>query len=302
MSLYDSTESPPWRGELRCNEPLARHNSWRVGGPAARLYRPTDAEDLAVFLRQLDPREPLEWIGLGSNLLVADAGFAGTLIQTQGCLTGLRCLEDGALHAEAGVASAKAARCAVHHGLSGLEFLAGIPGTIGGALAMNAGAWGAEIWDFVTEVTTIDRYGATHERQPGDFQVGYRSVQGPPGEWFLAVQLHLTTGDPAVGAARIRDLLARRSATQPIGQASCGSVFRNPPGDHAARLIDAAGLKGLQIGGAMVSDQHANFIINRGAASAADIHALIKRVADVVEQTYDIRLIPEVRCIGGEPQ
>jgi UDP-N-acetylmuramate dehydrogenase len=291
----------PLRGELKRNEPLARHTTWRVGGPAARLYRPADAEDLALFLRSLDAHEPLLWIGLGSNLLVADEGFAGTVIQTQGCLTGMMQMGPDRLRAEAGVASAKAARFAVRQGLSGIEFLAGIPGTIGGALAMNAGAWGAEIWDFVHRVRTIDRFGRLREYDPDAFDVGYRSVVGPAQEWFLGVELQLVPGDPEAGADWIKELLAQRAATQPTGTANCGSVFCNPPGDRAARLIDSAGLKGLRVGGAMVSEKHANFIINRGNATAADISALIERVRDEVERRHGIHLTTEVHRVGGKP-
>lgn len=293
--------SMPLRGELRRDEPLAKHTTWRVGGPAARFYRPADAEDLAVFLQSLDDTEPVLWIGLGSNLLVADAGFPGTVIQTQGRLMGLEQIGPERLRVEAGVPSAKAARFAVRQGLVGIEFLAGIPGTMGGALAMNAGAWGGETWDFVSRVKTIDRGGRIREREPEDFEIGYRSVVGPPGEWFLSADVRLVPGDPDVGAAWIRELLAQRAETQPSGTANCGSVFRNPPGDRAARLIDSAGLKGLSIGGAVVSEKHANFIINRGNATAADISALIARVQDEVEHRYGVRLVTEVHRVGGDP-
>ncbi len=292
-------ERMPLRGQLHCNEPLSKHTTWRVGGPAMRLYRPADVADLAVFLSGVESDEPLLWIGLGSNLLVADEGFSGTVILTLGCLSELVRIGPERLRADAGVPSAKVARFAVHEGLTGIEFLAGIPGTVGGALAMNAGAWGAETWDFVCRVKTIDRSGQIRDREPGDFKVGYRSVQGPPGEWFVAAEFRLAPGDPEVGAVWIKELLARRAATQPTGSANCGSVFRNPPGDHAARLIDSAGLKGFGIGGAMVSDKHANFIINRGDAKAADLIALIDHVRDVVEQQHGIRLIPEVHRVGG---
>lgn len=287
------------RGELREDEPLARHTSWRVGGPARRLYRPADAEDLAVFLASIDPHEPLLWLGLGSNVLVCDAGFPGTVIQTQACLNRLeRCAEDG-LHAEAGVSCAKLARFASRHGLLGCEFLAGIPGTLGGALAMNAGAWGGETWNQVVSVRTIDRFGEVRERLPGEYRIGYREVIGYPGEWFLAADLRLVPGDGQSGQARIRALLERRAQTQPTGLPSCGSVFRNPPGDHAARLIEAEGLKGYRIGGAQVSERHANFIINRGDAKAADIQALIDLVQQRVEHSTGIILVPEVKRIGG---
>lgn len=290
------------RGELREDEPLARHTTWRVGGPARRLYRPADADDLAELLRRLDPREPLLWLGLGSNLLVPDRGFPGTVIETQGCLARLERRGDTGIFAESGVSCAKLARFAARNGLVGAEFLAGIPGTMGGALAMNAGAWGGETWPLVRRVRTIDRSGTVRERPPADYRVGYREVQGPPGEWFLDLDLTLGPGDGAAAMERIRGLLESRARTQPTGLPSCGSVFRNPPGDHAARLIESCGLKGYRIGGAQVSAMHANFIINTGEALARDIAALIEHVRAEVERRTGVRLVTEVRVAdGGNP-
>ena len=285
------------RGELRLDEPLSRHTSWRVGGPARRLYRPADAADLAAFLRGLDPEEPLLWLGLGSNLLVSDAGFSGTVIQTQGRLDALVPTGELGIRAESGVSCAKVARFAARAGLCGAEFLAGIPGTMGGALAMNAGAYGGETWERVIRVRTLDRSGQIHERLSSEYRIGYRQVEGPAGEWFLDAELELEAGDPARGMERIRELLEQRGRSQPIGLPSCGSVFRNPPGDHAARLIEAAGLKGAQDGGAQVSTKHANFIINTGGASARDIAGLIERVQAEVELKSGVRLKPEVRYV-----
>lgn len=290
------------RGELREHEPLSRHTTWRVGGPARRLYRPADAEDLAAFLRTLDPAEPLLWLGLGSNLLVADAGFPGTVIQTQGCLVGLERRGTSGLVAQAGVSCAKLARFAARLDLVGAEFLAGIPGTVGGALAMNAGAWSGETWPLVQRVRTIDRRGQVRERTPADYAIGYREVRGPAGEWFLEAELALAPGDGAAAAERIRGLLEQRARTQPTGLPSCGSVFRNPPGDHAARLIETCGLKGHRIGGAQVSEKHANFIINTGEAQARDIEALIAHVQAEVERCTGVRLVTEVRIANGEIQ
>jgi UDP-N-acetylmuramate dehydrogenase len=290
------------RGTLLLNEPLGRYTSWRVGGPAKRLYRPADQEDLACFLAQLDADEPLFWLGLGSNLLMSDAGFPGTVIHTQGCLSAITRLGDQASQAlirvEAGASCAKVARFASRLGLVGAEFLAGIPGTMGGALAMNAGAWGGETWPLVRRVRTIDRSGEVRDHAQDAFNFSYRSVSGPEGEWFLAVDLALEPGDTEAAQTRIKELLARRAATQPTGLPSCGSVFRNPPGDHAARLIEAAGLKGRRLGGAEVSTKHANFIINLGDATATEIAALIELVQDQVEQHSGIRLQPEVRRVG----
>ncbi len=287
------------RGELRLDEPMARHTSWRVGGPAQYFYRPADAADLLALLRRLPPELPLWWVGLGSNLLVRDGGLPGVVVATAGALDGIEAVDACTLRVEAGVASAKVARHAARAGLAGAEFLAGIPGTLGGALAMNAGAFGGETWPLVAAVETVDRRGVVRRRGPEDFQVGYREVRGPAGEWFLAAHLRLRPGaDPAALQARIKALLARRGATQPTNQPSCGSVFRNPPGDHAARLIEAAGFKGRCRGAACVSPRHANFIVNTGGARAADIEALIDEIRETVAQRFGVRLQPEVHIVG----
>ena len=287
-----------WRGDMRINESMSRHTSWRTGGPARRFYKPADLDDLCDFLQEMDPREPLLWLGLGSNLLVRDGGFPGTIILVHGVLTGLDWLDDTTLRAAAGVTCAKVARVSAKQGLTGVEFLAGIPGTMGGALAMNAGAFGGETWDHVVAVETIDRGGQLHTRTPEEFRIAYRTVVGAADEWFVAAHLSLDHGDSEQAQANIRELLAQRSASQPTDQFSCGSVFRNPPGDHAARLIEAAGLKGKMLGGAQVSPKHANFIINTGNASAADIETLLNQVQGRVEQLYDVRLESEVRIVG----
>ena len=298
MTAAMGKEPNELRGELRFNEPLSRYTSWRVGGPADRFYRAAGLVDLRVFLHALPEGEPVFWLGLGSNLLVRDGGIRGTVIATQGALQSMECTGEHSLRIEAGVPGAKAARFAARHDLVGVEFLAGIPGTLGGALAMNAGAWGGEIWPHVSAVETIDRHGEIRTRPATDYRFGYREVLGPIEEWFVAVHLDLTSGDGAASLARIRDLLDRRARTQPVRQPSCGSVFRNPPGDHAARLIETAGLKGARIGGACVSTKHANFIINTGKATAADLEALIQKVGDTVAEVHGVRLIPEVRVVG----
>jgi len=288
------------RGELRHDESMARHTTWRVGGPAERFYRPADAEDLADYLAQLPEGEPVFWLGLGSNLLVRDGGIRGSVIATSGRLNHLRLLDGDRLYAEAGVSCAKVAREAARAGLIGAEFLAGIPGTLGGALAMNAGAFGGETWPIVQRVYTLDRHGVRRTRTPADYHVGYRSVQGPAGEWFVAAELQLVPGDTVATQARIKALLARRGETQPTNQPSAGSVFRNPPGDYAARLIEACGLKGACEGAACVSAKHANFIVNTGGATAAQVEALIQRVADTVERKHGVSLQREVRIVGEE--
>ncbi len=291
-------EQQPLRGEMRLREPLSRHTTWRVGGPASSFYRPADREDLVQFLRQLDRDEPLFWLGLGSNLLVRDGGFRGTVIATKGCLVATEWRNVDVLYAEAGTACAKLARIAARAGLCGAEFLAGIPGTLGGALAMNAGAFGGETWERVLSVETIDRYGVVRRRVPENFEIGYRKVKGTAGEWFLAAELQLVAGDVEAAQQKIRRLLEQRGATQPTNRPSCGSVFRNPPGDFAARLIEAAGLKGRRLGGAQVSEKHANFIINNGNATAQEIEQLIAEVRRKVAAHSGIELQTEVHCIG----
>lgn len=297
MAALKTPDAYAPRGELRRDEPMARHTSWRVGGPADIWYKPADVEDLAAFLAALPPELPVHWLGLGSNLLVRDGGIRGVVIATHGVLAKMERRGSQGLYAEAGVPCAKIARSCAQWGLGAGEFFAGIPGTLGGALAMNAGAFGGETWAQVQAVETLDRAGRRRRRGRSEYQVGYRSVSGPAGEWFLAAELDFPAGRPTTQAS-IRELLLKRNTSQPIGLPSCGSVFTNPPGDHAARLIEAAGLKGYCIGAAQVSPKHANFIINAGGASAAQIEALIHHVAAEVERVHGIRLVAEVRILG----
>lgn len=285
------------KGELRFNEPLAKHTSWRVGGIAQQFYRPADVADLAEFLSQLSPMEPVTWLGLGSNLLVRDGGVQGTVISTAGTLQQFT-IDENTLTAEVGVYCSKLAKQAAKSGMKGAAFWAGIPGTFGGALAMNAGAHQSETWEFVKEVTTIDKTGQLRVRKPEDFSIDYRFVGIPEGEWFAAATLEFESGDSEQELAEIKALLKRRNETQPTNQPCAGSVFRNPDGDYAGRLIESMGLKGLKLGGAQVSDKHANFIVNDGSASAADIENLIMLVQQKVEVEHGIKLTPEVHMIG----
>ena len=245
---------PGLRGELTSDEPMSAHTSWRVGGPADQCYRPADLEDLQQFLATLANDERLTWVGLGSNLLVRDGGIRGTVILPFGGLDTLELIDGDRVRAGAGVACAKVARFTARAGLTGAEFLAGIPGTMGGALAMNAGAFGGETWLLVDAVQTLDHQGELHQRSRADYQVSYRAVNGAENEWFVSADLQLKPGDSTAAQSRIRSLLERRSATQPTQQPSCGSEFRNPPDDYAARLIESCGLKGKQVGGARVSE------------------------------------------------
>ena len=290
------------RGELRRDVPLARYTTWRAGGPADLLFQPADRDDLATFVRQLPVTMPLAVLGLGSNTLVRDGGVRGAVVVMHDPGAALA-VSDGLVYAEAGLASPKVARMAARLGCEGAEFLAGIPGTVGGALAMNAGCYGGETWNHVARVEVLHRDGGFEVRTPADYAIGYRSVRradgSPTDGIYTAAWFRFAPGDAARARARIKDLLARRIATQPLSMPNAGSVFRNPPGDHAARLIEAAGLKGATIGGARVSELHANFIVNPGGrASAADIEALIARVRDVVRQLHGVELEAEVRIVG----
>lgn len=295
----DSSVIRAVQGTMLYNEPLAHYTTWRVGGPATRLYKPADVADLCVFLSQLPPTEPVLWLGLGSNSLIRDTGFAGTVILTQGCLKEMTLLTEDTIKVDAGVSCASMARFSARNHLAGGEFWAGIPGTMGGALRMNAGCHGGETWQCVQEVQTMTREGQIRVRKPQEFEVAYRHVAGLNDEWFTSATFKLTPGNKEDALQKIRDLLDHRANTQPTNEYNCGSVFRNPPGQFAAALIESCGLKGHQLSGAMVSLKHANFIINHeGSAKAADIEALIQLVQTKVFEQTKIELIREVHIIG----
>lgn len=286
------------RGALRQREPMARHCSWRAGGPAELLFEPVDLADLQTFLRAAPADLPITWIGLGSNLLVRDGGLRGAVVMTAQAL-GHIVRSAAGFEVGAGVPCAKLARQVALAGCVGAEFMVGIPGSVGGALAMNAGAFGGETWSCVRGVQTIDRSGNLRVRQASEFEIGYRHVRGPLGEWFTACTLEFRPGAVSEEIlAQGRTLLAQRSAAQPTGVASCGSVFRNPPGDHAGRLIEAAGFKGRRRGGCHVSEKHANFIINDRDASASDIETLMLEIQETVQARFGVTLQAEVRIIG----
>jgi len=289
------------RGELRCDEPMSRHTSWRAGGKADLFFIPASVGDLQAFLRDLDAQTPIFWLGIGSNLLVRDGGLRGVVVSATGILRDLERVERYLVRAGSGVPCTRLARQCIRWGLGPSEFFAGIPGTVGGALTMNAGAHGGETWERVESVRTIDRAGEIHRRSPAEYSVGYRSVTGPPDEWFLEATFRFEPGVEASMDA-MKEMLERRKATQPLGLPSCGSAFRNPPDDHAARLIEAAGLKGHRIGGAEVSPKHANFIINTGDATATDIEALIDHVRLTVKEHHGVELQHEVRIVGEVSQ
>jgi len=286
------------RGTLRTDESLARHTAWAIGGTADRFYEPADLDDLCSFVATLADDEPLFWLGLGSNLLIRDGGIRGTVVHLANALSRMERSGKDTVRAEVGVACPKLARFCAREDLAGAEFMAGIPGTLGGALAMNAGAFGGETYDIVFEVETITREGTQYRHRADNIETGYRHVEVPAGHWFVAAHLRLQHGVRSAGEVRIRDLLRQRARTQPIGTRNCGSVFRNPPNDHAARLIDQCGLKGERIGDAQVSTKHANFIINTGHARAADVEALIAQIIARVRDQHGVQLVPEVRVVG----
>ena len=289
-----------FNGRVRYDEPMSAHTSWHAGGNADVFFTPRDAEDLANFLRALPAEAPVYWIGLGSNLLVRDGGVRGVIVCTPGAFTRIERRSQTRIYCEASVPCARVARSCANWGLSQSEFLGGIPGTLGGALAMNAGSFGDETWRHVVSVESIDRRGTRRTRQRDEFKVGYRQVEWPPGEqqeWFLAAEMQFEPRTPSQ-APTVQSLLQRRRETQPTGDWSCGSVFKNPPGDHAARLIEAVGLKGYRIGDAVVSEKHANFIVNEGKARASELEQLIEHVRTTVQEVYNIRLETEVRIIG----
>jgi UDP-N-acetylmuramate dehydrogenase len=298
MSAERSADLPPELStRVMHNVPMSKHTSWHVGGPADLFFTPRDVMDAAAFMRQLPAELPLMWVGLGSNLLVRDGGIRGAVVSIHGALGALERLSATRIQAEAGVPCGRIARQCVKWGLGPAEFFAGIPGTLGGALAMNAGAWGGATWSHVLEVDVLDRRGVRHTRTPMDYEIGYRSVKGPADEWFIGARLEFER-TPGINTDAIRELLDKRKQSQPIGEWSCGSVFINPPDDHAARLIEAAGLKGFRIGDASVSEKHANFIINHGAARAADVEAVIRHVQSAVKSFHGVELHTEVRIVG----
>lgn len=304
MSDLPRNVLPGIRGALRTDEPMAKHVTWRAGGRARRFFQPADLEDLRAFLPTLPAREPLLFVGLGSNLLVRDGGFDGTVIFTHHALTGILLAPELAprigVMASAGVPAPHVARFVARQGGAGAEWMAGVPGTMGGALAMNAGCYGGDTWSHVVSVRTIARDGVVTERKPAEFEVGYRHVQRLTGgeAWFVSATLAFDRGDEKAALAAMKALLVKRVASQPLNQPNAGSVFRNPPGDHAARLIEACGLKGTRRGGAEVSRKHANFIINGGGATAADIERLIEHVHDTVRRATGVDLVREVRIVG----
>lgn len=283
---------------------LAPYTSWKVGGPADRLYQPRSLAELIDTLRSLPGNEPLLWIGRGSNLLVRDGGVRGSVMLLREGVDQVNVLDDGTMRAESGASLARLARQMRQQGGDHLDFLSGIPGSVGGALSMNAGAFGDEIWSWVVGVEVVDRSGEVHHRSATEYQPSYRSVERKGAdereEWFVAATFAPPSHQTQKGEGELNKQLKARNRSQPMGLPSCGSVFRNPEGDYAGRLIEQSGMKGHCIGDACVAVEHANFIVNRGEATATEIESLIEEIEQVVFRDHGVLLQREVRVVGEQ--
>jgi UDP-N-acetylmuramate dehydrogenase len=277
---------------------MSRHTSWHVGGPAEVFFNPRDRADLAAFLKSLPEVVPVQWVGLGSNLLVRDGGVSGVVISTVGTLDRLDRLNQTSVYCEAGVACARLAKQCVKWGLGPAEFFAGIPGTLGGALAMNAGAFGGEMSRVVSRVIGATAHGVATVLEKDSIDFGYRKSLLPQGFIISRVEFVLETGDANLLRDRMLELRARRASRQPRGLPNAGSIFKNPPGGFAGRLLESCGLKGERVGGAAFSDQHANFIVNLGDARASEVRTLIEIARQRVQERTGVWLEPEVRMVG----
>ncbi len=278
------------------NVELKSFNSWRVGGKAEQFLICDNIAKLALHIKSKKIKPPITYIGLGSNLLIRDGGVKGTIIVMHGGLNKIN--RDGKLlYAEAGVSCSKLSRFAAKEGFDESAFFAGIPGTIGGALAMNAGCYGSETWEYVKKVLMIDLNGDQIIRNKSNFKIDYREVNNKD-ESFLGAWFQFPNGDKEDAKNKIKELLSHRKKTQPLNWPTAGSTFRNPKDNFAAKIIEDCGLKGFQIGGAQVSKKHANFIVNLGNASALDIEKVIDHIQQVVLKKKNITLQTEIKIIG----
>ena len=280
------------------NESLNKYNSWRVGGSADTLFIPRNLDDLRNFLKNEAYLKPLTFIGLGSNILVRDGGIRGTVVVMHAALNEIQITNEG-VYAEAGNTCAKIAKHLAKKHFIGEEFFAGIPGTVGGALAMNAGCYGSETWNYVTKVNMIDEVGNLVIRSKDVFGVSYREVIKPNvNEWFVGAWFNFKKDMAADPESKIKEYLSHRKNTQPLNWPTAGSTFRNPKDTFAAKLIEECGLKGFRVGNAEVSDKHANFIVNLGNASAKDIESIIDYVESEVLNKKGVKLEREVKILG----
>jgi len=299
MKPYKKDAFKQMRGTLLFNAPLANFTTWKVGGPADKIFFPLDLLDLSLFLKTVPPKEEILWLGCGSNILVRDGGLRGTVIIVNNYINNCNLIAENTVYAGAGCLSSTLAYFCLKHNLTGLEFLAGIPGTVGGALYMNAGAYGGQTWDYVEKVATIDRAGNEIIRNKNEYNIGYRTIVMPKPEWFTAGFFTLKTGEQKKSQEHINFMLDSRKNNHPLEYPNAGSVFRNPQNNIARNLIAASGLTGLQIGGAQISPKHTNFIITHPGACAADIEKLISHTQEIVYQKQNIRLETEVKIVGG---
>ena len=299
VNLYQQLAQMPGL-EVRRDEPMARHTSFGIGGPADILVIPQDTANLVQVVRTLATagREP-SYIGNGTNLLVRDGGIRGVVIKIAGALTGIE--HDGNhLISAAGESLAAVCHHAAQQGLSGLEFAAGIPGSVGGGIVMNAGANGGEIAQVLEWVEAINASNEVNRYQRSELDFGYRRSQFQTGRWVITrAAFTLTPASPSQVRQSMYEAVERRCQRQPVSDRSAGCIFKHPPGDYAGRLLEETDTKGMRVGGAMVSPKHANFIINTGGATAADVIELIRQVQDKVEARFGIRLDTEI-CICGE--
>lgn len=297
MSLVDL---PPVRGKILRDEALAPFTWFRVGGPADVLFLPADAEDLAAFLADLSDDVPLHVLGLGSNTIVRDGGVPGVVVRLAGKTFAEVSVEPGArVRAGCGALDANVARAAAKAGIAGLEFFVGVPGSIGGALMMNAGCYGRETRDVLVEAVALDRKGERVTLSNADFGFSYRRNALPPGLVFLEALFQGEAAAPEAVSTRMAEITAQRESSQPIREKTGGSTFKNPPGENAWRLIDRAGYRGRMRGAAQVSDKHCNFLINTGNATAADIEGLGEEVRGAVQEAFGIDLHWEIKRIGN---
>lgn len=290
------------RGGFSTNHILAPYTSWRIGGAAQYFYYPVDLEDLISFLKQWD-KMPIIFLGAGSNVLVRDGGINGLVIYLRDHLNSINQINNECLRVEAGVLLNKLVQKCADLSMIEAMFLAGIPGTVGGALIMNAGAHGDSIWNYVKSVETIDKHGNINAYDKEEFAIDYRHITPPfKEEWFVSCDLRFPITNPVKTREKMTEYLEKRRLTQPLDEPSCGSVFRNPKNDFAARLIELSGLKGTAIGDAQVSEKHANFIVNKGHATAFEVESLMQLIQERIFLQHGIKLIPEVRVLGENPQ
>ena len=284
------------KAQYLLNEPLSKHTSWKVGGPADIFFTPENRDNLSQFLKSNHDKS-ITWLGNGTNVLVRDGGIRGAVISTKKSLNKIKKEADKTCRVEAGASCMDLALFAEKNQLGPAAFFSGIPGSVGGALTMNAGSFGYETWNFVESVEVIDQDGVIHQLEPKDFSFSYRVVNFPFPLWFLSCRMKFSD-EQTTTKEELKILRNQRLKTQPLSEDTCGSVFKNPEKGHSGDLIERAGLKGYRIGGCSISTKHANFIVNEGNATSENIEDLIEHVQEIVSSQFDVELETEVRIIG----